>query len=122
LASIGRFWGMAPDHLKLVEAICYDGTPGVKQRAWAEANGWIAREFRLTWESAVALLDHGVPFTVATVETASAHLQAVIGYDSLRRSFWIRDPYQRHAGEVLAEHFLERFRATGPKAMALVPA
>ena len=50
----------------------------------------VLREHALI-ESAVALLDRGIPFTLTTAEVTSSHLQVVIGYDSLRRSFWIRD-------------------------------
>lgn len=121
LAAISRFWSMPAEHLGVVEAICYDGTPDHSERYWAETNGWRAREFAVTWESATALLDRGVPFTLSTVETGSAHLQAVIGYDSLRRTLLIRDPYQSHHGEFLADEMLERYRATGPRGMALVP-
>jgi cellulose synthase operon protein C len=32
IAAIGRFWKMPADHLELVEAICYDGTPQHRQR------------------------------------------------------------------------------------------
>jgi tetratricopeptide (TPR) repeat protein len=121
LSAISRFWSMPADHLSVAEAICYDGTPDHSERHWAETNGWVAREFAVTWESATALLDRGVPFTLSTVETGSAHLQAVIGYDSLRRTLLIRDPYQRHHGEFLADEMLARYRATGPRGMALVP-
>ena len=44
--------------------------------------------------AAVALLDLGNPFTLTTVEPASGHLQAVIGYDSVRGTLLIRDPYE----------------------------
>jgi tetratricopeptide (TPR) repeat protein len=122
LTAISRFWSMPADHLEVAEAICYDGTPGHSERHWAETHGWRAREFTVTWDSAVALIDAGVPFTLTTVDLQSAHLQAVIGYDSRRGTFIIRDPMGRHAGEALAEAFLNRFRATGPRGMALVPA
>jgi tetratricopeptide (TPR) repeat protein len=121
MASIGRFWGMPTDHLAVAEAICYDGTPSFSQRDWAEQNGWVVREFRVTWESAAALLDRGIPFTITTVETANAHLQAVIGYDSLRETLLLRDPYQPYVTEAAAKAFLERYQSTGPHGMVLVP-
>jgi hypothetical protein len=52
LAAIGRFWQLPAEHLKLAEAICYDGTPHWQQRQWAEDNGWCVREFNVTHESA----------------------------------------------------------------------
>ena len=39
--------------------MCYDGTPSWQQREWAENNGWFVREFRVTYQSAVELLDQG---------------------------------------------------------------
>ena len=65
----------------MVEEICYAGTPEHSERHWAEEHGWATREFRVTWESAVALLDRGVPFTLVTSDPTNAHLEAVIGYD-----------------------------------------
>ncbi|HXG12163.1 MAG TPA: tetratricopeptide repeat protein [Gemmataceae bacterium] len=121
LAAISRFWQMPADHLRVAEAICYDGTPNHSERQWAEENGWLTREFTVSWDSAVALLDRGVPFTLTTVEPASAHLQAVIGYDSRRGTLLIRDPYERHCGEFIVENLLERYRSAGPRGMALVP-
>lgn len=121
LSAISRFWTMSADHLAVAEAICYDGTPNHHERNWAQENGWVTREFTVTWDSAVALLDRSIPFTLTTVEPASAHLQAVIGYDSRRGSLLIRDPYERHFGEFIVENLLERYRSTGPRGMALVP-
>ena len=51
----------------------------------------------------------------------TAHLQAVIGYDSLRRTLIIRDPGERHRIEMAFDVMLERYRSTGPRGMALVP-
>ncbi|WP_337174245.1 C39 family peptidase [Paludisphaera sp.] len=122
LTALARFWGRGADHLEVAEAICYDGTPDHRERSWAAANGWIPREFTVTWDAAVALLDRGVPFTLTTVEPMSAHLQAVIGYDARRGTLLIRDPSLPHEGEALAEPFLERYRSVGPRGMAMVPA
>lgn len=121
LSALGRYWSAPVDHLPIAEEICYDGTSAHSERAWAAKNGWVAREFTVTWESAVALLDRGVPFTLTTVETASGYLQAVIGYDSLRGTLLIRDPYERHSGEFLVAPLCERYRSSGPRGMAMVP-
>ncbi len=121
LTAIARFWGKEGDHLALATEICYDGTPNHRERSWAEQNGWVAREFTVTWPSAIALLDRGVPFTLTTVETRSAHHQAVIGYDARRGTLLIRDPTLPQAGEAMAEEFLSRYRSVGPRGMALVP-
>jgi tetratricopeptide (TPR) repeat protein len=122
LSALSRFWQMPVDHLALAATICYDGTPDHVERDWAERNGWHVREFRVTWEISRALLDHGIPFTISTVETQSAHLQAIIGYDSFRGTLLVRDPYQRTTGEWLGEEFLADYAPNGPRGMVLVPA
>jgi tetratricopeptide (TPR) repeat protein len=121
LAALCRFWSMPGEHLEVAAAICYDGTPSPSERHWAETNGWVVREFTLTWDSAVALLDRGVPFTLTTVEPTSSHLQAVIGYDGHRGTLLLRDPGERHQSEAMTGPLLQRYRANGPRGMALVP-
>lgn len=121
IATISRYWNKPTDHLGLVEAICYDGTPAYSERIWAEQHGWTAREFCVNWEDAVALLDRGVAFTLTTVEPANAHMQAIIGYDSRRRTLLARDPYVRGLSEFAVDEMLEIYRSSGPRGMALVP-
>jgi tetratricopeptide (TPR) repeat protein len=121
IATLGRFWKMPADHLAVAQAICYDGTPIHVQRTWATQNGWSVREWTVTWESARALLDRGVPFVITTVDPGNAHAQAVTGYDELRQSLFIRDPSQPFVCEVLVEPFLKRYESSGPRGMALVP-
>lgn len=121
LTTLSRFWGQPADHLEVVAEICYDGTSDHAERHWAESHGWAAREFRMDVEASRALLDRGAPFTLTTVEPASAHLQAVIGYDARRGTFLVRDPYNSATAEFLAQETLERYASTGPRAMVLVP-
>jgi cellulose synthase operon protein C len=121
LSAISRYWDMSAEHLQVAEEICYDGTPAHSERRWAEQNGWTAREFTVTWEACRALIDRGIPFTLTTVEPASAHLQAMIGYDGRRSSYIVRDPYQRNFGEFLNPEMLDRYKATGPRGMMLIP-
>jgi cellulose synthase operon protein C len=121
IAAIGRFWNMPADHLELAEAICYDGTPSHRQRSWARENGWVVREFTVTVEAAHALLKRGIPFAITTVETANAHAQAVMGFDELRGTLFLRDPYQPFTGEVLLEPFLKSYESSGPRGMVLAP-
>jgi tetratricopeptide (TPR) repeat protein len=121
LSAISRFWSMAADHLAVVEEICYDGTPNHSERTWAQTHGYVAREFTVTWDAAVALLDRGVPFTLVTVEPGNAHLQAVVGYDARRGTLLVRDPYVYYVVEMTAEAMFERYRSTGPRGMVLVP-
>lgn len=121
LSSIASLWKRPADHLSVAEQICYDGTPSHSERRWAEQNGWAVRSFTVTWEGATALLDRGVAFTLATVEPAGAHLQAIIGYDSRRRTLLVRDPSARLLQEFAADALLERYAFAGPRGMALVP-
>ena len=121
LSAVSRFWQKPAEHLEIAEAICYDGTPAHSERHWAETHGWYAREFTVTWESATRLIDAGIPFTLTTSEATSAHLQAVVGYDELRQTLFIRDPYSYYTAEGVIKPLLERYRATGPRGMALVP-
>jgi tetratricopeptide (TPR) repeat protein len=121
LSALSRYWEHPHDHLELAEQICYDGTPAHSERNWAIKSGWIVREFTMTWENARALIDRKIPFTLTTIEPTSGHLQAVIGYDELRGTLLVRDPYDRHFREFIIESTLERYRATGPRGMALIP-
>ena len=122
LAAIAAFWGQTHDHLVIADAVCYEGTPWHKERNWAEENGFIAREFRLTRESLHALIDRGIPFTLTTQWTTGAHLQACIGYDSRTDVVLLRDPTERHFGEMLMKGLLERHPLAGPRGMVMVPA
>lgn len=122
LTAVSRFWQKPADHLEIVEQICYDGTPAHSERKWADENGWVAREFTLTWDSARELLDQGIAFTLATMGTGMGHLQAGIGYDERRGVLLFRDPYYRHVGEALMPELLTSQRSSGPRAMAMVPA
>ena len=121
LSAISRYWSMPSDHLQVADEICYNGTSAYSERKWACEHGWAAREFTVTEPAAASLLDRGIPFTFATVEPASAHVQAIIGYDGRRGTLIVRDPYWRNANEGLADKVLDRYRAFGPRGMALVP-
>lgn len=121
LTALSNFWDVPADHAEIARQICYDGSPDHIERDWAEKSGWFVREFRPTWEVARALLDRGCPFAVVTVETDSAHMQAVIGYDSLLETLLIRDPYHRQYREWLAPNFFEAYASHGPRAMLMIP-
>jgi len=121
LAALGRYWRMPSEHLKLAEAMCYDGTPHWQQRDWAEKNGWCVREFRVTWESTIGLIEQGVPFAISTVEATSAHMMAVIGFDRTRGTLLLRDPAQPYVIEAHADTFLKCYRAFGPHGMVFLP-
>jgi len=121
LSALSDYWRHPVEHLEVAEEICYHGTASHSERTWAERNGFVVREFTVTWEAARTLLDHGMPFTLTTSETTSGHLQAVVGYDELRQALLLRDPYVYNVIEALCPQTLERYRATGPRGMVLVP-
>jgi len=121
LSALSSYWGKPADHLDIAEKICYDGTPYHSERKWAEDQGYLVREFTVNWDVARALLDAGVPFTLVTVQTGNSHLQAAIGYDELRGTLLIRDPFERTYGEFDAAKFFESHMSSGPRGMVLVP-
>ncbi len=122
LSALSRYWDKPADHLEVAEQICYNGTSNYNERHWAEENGWFAKEFSVTEESAAALIDAGLPFTLTTVDVGNAHLQAVIGYDARRGILIIRDPFMRYSREAVSTGFLDRYRAFGPRGMVFAPA
>ena len=121
LSAISLYWSRPIDHLALAQIITYDGTPDHEERHWLETQGWLVREFRVTWEIAQNLLDRGIPFTVVTTSIRSAHLQAVVGYDPLLETLIIRDPYHRQHAEYLAAGFLAEQAPYGPRGMVMLP-
>ncbi len=121
VVSLSRYWDKPADQLQVAREICYGGTPAHEQRSWAERNGFRVREFRVTWESAVALIDRQVPFAMQLSTADWAHLLAVIGYDSRLRTLLVRDPARPGLGEFGADKLLEESRATGPRGTAMVP-
>ncbi len=121
LSALARHFGAEAPHLEIAEAICYDGTPDHAERAWADREGFAARELTVTWDAARALVDRGVPFALSTVQPGSAHMQAVVGYDLARGTLVLRDPYLRTAGELVGEAGLAAYRATGPRGFVLLP-
>ena len=121
LSALSRFWPKPADHLQVAEEICYNGTSAYNERKLAETHGWVTREFTVTQQSAADLLARGVPFTLTTTYPGGGHLQAVIGVDEWRGTFRIRDPFQRNAGEAIADKLLEQHRAGGLRGMAPVP-
>lgn len=72
LSALSRFRSMPVERLPLSEAVCYDGTPAHGERSWAGQNGYLAREFTLSWAAAVALLDRGVQSSGCSARRAGA--------------------------------------------------
>lgn len=121
LAALSQYWQRPAEHLEIAEEICYDGTSLYNERKWAQQQGFFAQEFTANWQVTRALLDAGVPFTLATVYTAAGHLQAVIGYDELRGTLLIRDPNARTHTEYDAESLFASHQSSGPRGMLLLP-
>jgi tetratricopeptide (TPR) repeat protein len=122
LAALASYWRRPAEHLEIAEEICYDGTPAHSERRWAERSGFVARQFRVDWDAARALVDRGVPFTMALVQPGMAHLVAVVGYDDVRRSLLVRDPSVHWVREARVDELLATQVATGPRGMTLAPA
>lgn len=121
LAALAAYWGHPAPHLEIAEKICYDGTSSYSERSWAEERGLDGREFCVTPEIASELIQRGVPFTLVTTWSTSAHLQAVIGTDSRAGLLIIRDPTSSHYSEALLEGFLKDYAAHGPRGMLVLP-
>lgn len=122
LASISLYFGAPAEHLAIADEICFDGTTAASARTWAEQRGFAAREFTVTWDGAVALLERGLPFAMSTQEATSAHAQAVIGFDATTRTFAIRDPSAATVVLVDADILLRAQAWCGPHGLALAPA
>lgn len=121
LTAICDYWNKDVEHSEVADAICYDGTPGHKERLWAEENGFVTREFLVTEDVARKLIDHGMPFSLTTVNPGSSHLQAVIGYDTSRGTLLVRDPNERHFSEFDLEEMLKHYGSSGPRGMVMTP-
>lgn len=121
IAALTKFFGKAYDHLEIAEAICYDGTPWHKERAWCEVHGFAVCEFPVTMESAKALIEANIPFSLTTQAIDSGHLQACIGYDERLGLLLLRDPTLRHYGEVSLKALQEDHPVLGLRGLAFVP-
>lgn len=121
LSALAGYWGRPAPHPEIADKICYDGTSNYSERTWAEEQGLDGREFCVTPETASALIDRGVPFTLVTTWATGAHLQAVIGTDSRAGLLLIRDPSHSHYTEALLTGFLKDYEAHGPRGMLVLP-
>ncbi len=99
-----------------------DGLPDAAERRRAEAAGWVAREFTLSREAAVALIGRGVPFLVTLVEAGFSQPRLCAGADAVRGSVSVIDGHDRRPVDAPVGSLVERFTPFGPRCMALVPA
>lgn len=121
LSAVTSFFGKPIPQETLIGEICYDGTFDYVERRWADRNGWFTREFKVTWDSALTLLEKGIPFVLTTSEISSGHSQAVIGYDEIRATLLIRDPSSSSYNEMSYEDFQKHYSPVGPRGFLLIP-
>ena len=121
LCALSQFWNRPAEQKDVAEEICYGGTPAWRSRRWAERQGFLVREFTVDWDTTVALIDRGAPFALEIRGPDWGHLQALIGYDSLLKTFIIRDSNHRGQGEAIADELLKEQNANGPRGMVLIP-
>ncbi len=121
LTMLSGFWDFHVDQEKVVDDICYDGTAPVKIRSWAEENGMVTREFRVTFRAAQDLIDAGIPFGLSTVDPGMGHIQVICGYDSRRSVLLIQDPGAWYVNEALATKMIDEYEAFGPRGLVLIP-
>jgi tetratricopeptide (TPR) repeat protein len=122
LDAVCGYWGLSPRQPPPAEGSTFDGLPDVRERLWAEANGFAAAEFTVEPEAAFTLIERGVPFLLTMVESGYIHSQLVVGADRARHSLWVRDPADPRTNEAPLKALLERYAAAGPRGLALVPA
>lgn len=116
-----EYWGVNPVSPPPMESGTYDGLPDPRERRWAEENGFLAVEFTVNEATARTLLDREVPFLMTMVEAGYTHSQVVVGYDSVRRSLWVRDVADYRTNEAPFRTIEERYSATGPRGLVVVP-
>jgi tetratricopeptide (TPR) repeat protein len=121
ITAVAGYWGVKLEQERVIEDICYDGTPAVDERHWVESQGWVAIEFELQYETLKQLIDLDMPVLLATVEPGSAHLQIIVGYDNKLGVYILRDPYHPRLQEMLVEESHRYYASSGPRCMLMLP-
>jgi cellulose synthase operon protein C len=98
-----------------------DGLQDVRERLWAEGNGFLAAEFTVTPDALFALLEQGVPFLLTMVDAGYSHSQLAVGCDRPRQSVWLTDVTERRSNEAPLSLLAERYTATGPRGLVILP-
>ena len=119
---LARHWKHPLPNPSADAAPTQDGLPDAAERDRAEQAGWVAREFTLTAEAGAALVARGIPFLVALVEAGFSQPRVVVGADSVKGAIFLADPPDLRPTETPVGVIAERFRSTGPRCIALVPA
>jgi cellulose synthase operon protein C len=120
LDLIPAFWKVnaRPAPVELTPA---DGIQDVRERLWAEANGFVAAEFTATSSAVFALVERRLPFVLTLVDAGYSHSQMVTGCDRARNSVWLSDGNGGRPHEAPLTLLFERYSSTGPRALVLVP-
>jgi len=119
---IARYWDVPIPNLPADVASPPDGLPDAAERDRAERAGWVGREFTLSVDGAVELIDRGVPFIVSLVEAGFTQSRLCIGTDGVRGTVFLADGVERRPVEAPIASLIERFAPFGPRCLALVPA
>jgi tetratricopeptide (TPR) repeat protein len=98
-----------------------DGLPDAAERNRAESSGWVAREFTLSLDSAVAIASRGVPFILTLVEAGFSQPRLCVGADAVRGTMALVDGHDRRPMDAPLGSLVERFAPFGPRCLALVP-
>src|SRR5262245_15037303 len=98
-----------------------DGLPDAAERQRAEQAGWVAREFTLSLDVAVALIARRVPFIVTLVEAGFSQPRLCIGADAVRGSISVIDGLDRRPVDAPVASLVERFVPFGPRCLVVVP-
>lgn len=122
LELLGRFWNLPVPKPQKEAGPAVDGLPDVTDRIRFEAAGWVAREFTLDFDTAAELLRRGVPVLATLFETGYGQLRLFAGFDVARQSLFVFEQGERKVAEAPMHLIQERFGATGPRALVLVPA
>lgn len=121
LAAIANYYGRTYSSKEIADQICFSGTPSTKEREWLKENDFHFVEFDLNQEYLIQLIDLGVPFGLVTTSGFSAHLQAVIGYNSHLGTMFIMDPSSAGLQEMLVEQTIKLEAFRGARCIAIVP-
>ena len=98
-----------------------DGLQDVRERLWANENGFTTAEFTVTPDALFTLLERGVPFLLTMVDAGYSHSQLAVGCDRARRSVWLTDATERRSNEAPLSLLSERYASTGPRGLLILP-
>jgi tetratricopeptide (TPR) repeat protein len=99
-----------------------DGLPDAAERNRAERAGWVTREFTLSLEIAIELINREIPFIVTLVEAGFSQPRLCVGVDAARGTALLADGLDRRPVEAPIAALRDRFAPFGPRCLALVPA